>query len=306
VELGSLDLTTADFKRAAGRTAPLAAPRFRPIIGASPIGYRPDLTAAAVGVAPAFQTTVKPVRQSPGPLQTSRYQSGATITPREGDPAKALLDRAIAAKGGLDTLRAIRRLTAKTRTSMTTPDGRTQVADSITYLEYPNHVRVETKLPEASTVQVYDGEHAWVRDPRGVQDVPPRFIKDLQTSLKRDTIAVLVAAAQGTVRSRLLPDVKDDTGRVHHALELSSNDLDPMVLLIDPDTGLIAKQTYLVGGPGQPVIEEAFSDYRPVDGVQIAYAATVRVGGKPTLERHVTDISINPRSDPALFQRPAS
>jgi hypothetical protein len=139
-----------------------------------------------------------------------------------------------------------------------------------------------------------------------VQEVPPRYIRDLQTSLKRDTISVLLAAEQGTVRARALPDVKDEAGKVQHALELSSNDLEPMVLYIDPVTGLISKQTYVVGGPGQPLVEEMFADYRPVDGVQIAYAANVRVAGKPTLERHVSEITINPRPDPALFKRPAN
>src|SRR5205823_2529224 len=185
-------------------------------------------------------------------------ERGESITPQEGQRAKALLDRAVAAKGGLDKLRAIKRIMAKTRTSMTAPDGKVQDAESTTYLEYPNHVRVETKLPDASTLQVYDGERAWVRDPRGVQEVPARYIRDLQTSLKRDTISLLLAAEQGTVRARALPDVKDETGRTYHALELSSTDLEPMVLYIDPDTGLISKQSYVAGGPGQPLIEEMF------------------------------------------------
>ena len=83
-----------------------------------------------------------------------------------------------------------------------------------------------------------------------------------------------------TVRSRLLPDVKDETGTLHRALELSALDLDPIVLHIDPATHLIAKQIYVAGGPGQPLVEELFSDYRPVDGVQIAFLAKVRRGGR--------------------------
>ena len=82
-------------------------------------------------------------------------------------------------------------------------------------------------------------------------------------------------------------------------------DLEPVVLYIDPATGLIAKQTYVAGGARQPLIEEIFSDYRVVDGVQVAYTATVRRGGQPMLERRVNVIAINPPLDPALFTRPA-
>jgi zinc protease len=311
VELANLDLTTADFKRTVGRTVPLVSPRFRPL-GYRPVAYRPgpddpaDPADRALRDLSSVSAVSSVAARAHGARVGQSGTGGATIKPQEGEKAKALLDRAVAAKGGLDKLRAIKRITAKTRTSMVAPDGRTQEAESTTYLEYPNHVRVETKLPEALTLQVYDGERAWVRDPRGVQEVPPRYIRELETSLKRDTISVLLAAEQGSVRARALPDVKDEAGKVQHALELSSTDLEPMVLYIDPETGLISKQTYIVGGPGQPLIEEMFADYRAVDGVQIAYAANVRVAGKPTLERHVSQITLNPPSDPALFKRPAN
>jgi hypothetical protein len=118
-------------------------------------------------------------------------------------------------------------------------------------------------------------------------------------------ISLLLAAERGALRARLLPDVKNDDGTRHHMLEVSATDLDPVVLYVNPDTGLISKQTYVAGGAGRPLIEEVFSDYRPVDGVQIAYAATIRRGGQPVLERRVTDIKINARLDPALFKRPA-
>ena len=117
---------------------------------------------------------------------------------------------------------------------------------------------------------------------------------------------LLLAAYDGRVRPRLLPDVKDETGRRFHALELSSVTLEPIVLYIDPDTHLVAKQTYVAGGARGPVVEELFSDYQMVDGVQIAFTAKVRRGGQPVLERRITAITINPPIDPRLFTRPAS
>jgi hypothetical protein len=102
---------------------------------------------------------------------------------------------------------------------------------------------------------------------------------------------------------RSVQEVKSDSGAVLQGLELSGAGLDPVVLYIDPATGLISKQTYSAG-PGQPVIEEIFGDYRVVDGVRVAYSAAVRRGGQQVLERHVTSITINAPLDPALFTRP--
>jgi zinc protease len=268
VELTNLDLTTADFKRQAQRPANTVQPRYRPI---------------------AYQ---RPAAPPPVSVQAE-----------EGARAKALLDRAIAAKGGLEKLRSIKTITATTSTTMTPPEGRVQ-ADATTYLEYPNHVRVETKLQDVASVQVFDGEHAWVRDPSGVHDVPERFTRDLQMSLKRDTITLLLAAERGAIRTRILPDVQDEAGKRYHALELSGTDLEPVVLYLDPQSYLVSKQTYVAGGVGQPLIEEIFSDYRAVDGVQVSYAATVKRGGQPILERRISDVKINSPLDPTLFRRP--
>ena len=92
-------------------------------------------------------------------------------------------------------------------------------------------------------------------------------------------------------------------GARQQSLELSSVDLDPMILYIDPATGLVARQTY-AAAPGAPLVEEAFSDYRVVNGVQVAYSATVSQGGRQVLRRQVASVAINPPADPALFTRP--
>ena len=155
-------------------------------------------------------------------------------------------------------------------------------------------------------LQVYDGTHAWARDPRGTRDVPERMVSDLEAGLKRDTIAALLAADAGRLRARVLPDVKDELNRSRHVVELSGSDLDPMVLYIDPQTSRVVKQTYVAGGPGRPLIEEVFDDYRMVDGVSIAFTATVLVRGEPVLERRVLDIAIDRPLSPDLFKRPAS
>ena len=49
-----------------------------------------------------------------------------------------------------------------------------------------------------------------------------------------------------------------------------------------------------------------FSNYKAVDGVQIAFTASVRRGGVPVLERQVRDIRINSPIDPVIFTRPVS
>jgi outer membrane lipoprotein-sorting protein len=239
VELTSLDLTAVDFKQkspgAAGKAGKVGWAR----------GGRGDLAHR-----PSSQQSV----QTPAPA--------AAITREEEAKARGLVDRAVAARGGLEKLRAIRNITAVSTEVMTGPDGQAATAQTTTYLEYPDHVRVELRLPEATIVQGFAGQHAWVQDPRGVRGVPDALV------------------------------------------QLSAPALEPTVLYLDP-SGVATKQTHVAGGAGQPLVEELFADYRVVDGVQVAFATTVRRGGQPIVERRLADFTINAPIAPALFKRPS-
>lgn len=292
VEMADVDLMSVDFKRVAtvGRNDGLSDDERTPAgAGGSSARQASWLEQAATAYQPASaQATQRP-------LTAADAQ----------DQAQALLDLAIAAKGGLERLSGVKSITAKTRAMSVGGPGPQETLQTVTYLQYPDHVRVESSSPRGQMVQVYDGTHAWVKDPAGVHDVPAEALDELQTGMKRDTIALLLAARQGRAHVRILPDSQDEQGRVQRSLEFSSPDLDPMVMYVDPATHLIARQTY-VTGLGQPLIEETFDDYRPVDGIKVAFKATVRVRGNVVLDRRVTGISFNDAMSPSLFTRPAS
>ena len=227
------------------------------------------------------------------------------VAPQPTEAADALLQRVIQAKGGIERLRGAKSITAVTQAVSDTPNGRI-TAETTTYLEYPDHVRVETRTPGGLIVQGYDGSRAWIRDPRGVHDVPNEMVAQLESGFARDVITLLVDADAKRVRTRALPDVRADDARTYHVLEFSSPTLEPTLLYIDPATNLVARQSYVAGGPGQPIVEELFSDYRDVDGIKLSFAAAVRQGGRPVAERRVMSIRVNAPIDPSLFRRPAS
>jgi len=277
VELGDLDLTAANFKR-----SPRAGQAGR-------AGTYGDV-AVAQAFRPAVAAFVSPQQQS-------------TIVPQEGEKAKALLDRAIEAKGGLEKLRGIKTIVAKQ--TLTNPEAPGRSTVTLNYLQYPDRFRIETNAGESAVITAYDGTEAWMKDPRAVRAAPEQVAREARATLRRDSLALLLAAKDGKLTPRLLPDVKDASGRVDHALEISGPDLNPIILYIDPATALIRKQVFTADVPGRPIVEEQFSDYRAVDGVQIPFTAS-RKAGPVTLERKVTDIKFNTPIDPTLFKRPAS
>ena len=272
IELGDLDLTAANFKRAGTRAG-----------GAGQAGW-----AGGAGRAP---------------LRYVDERQQSTITPQEGEKAQALLDQVISAKGGLEKLRGIKTIVAKQ--TLMNPEAPGRATTTLNYLQYPDRFRIETSTGDSAVITAYDGTEAWMKDPRAVRAAPEQVAREARATLRRDAIALLLAAKDGKLTPRILPDVKDASGHIDHALEISGTDLNPVILYVDPATGLIRKQVFTADSPGRPIVEEQFSDYRAVDGVQIPFTAS-RKAGPITLERKVTDVKFNTPIDPALFKRPAS
>ena len=227
-----------------------------------------------------------------------------SVTAEEGEKAMALLDQVIAAKGGLEKVRGLKTILVKQALTTQTPAGPASF-ETTNYIQYPDRLRIETQVPYGVNIQGFDGTALWVKDQRGVHEQPDAVGRQTRLALRRDIVSLLVAAKDGKLTPRILPDVKDPAGRIDHILELSAPDLNPIVLYIDPQSSLINKLTFVDEAPSRPLVEERFSDYRGVDGIQIAHQATRKIGAQ-SVERRVSDVKINTAFDPSMFKRPAS
>jgi hypothetical protein len=232
--------------------------------------------------------------------------SRPTIEPSSDERAKAdaLVTKVIAAKGGLEKLRGLKTIVVKQTLTTESPQG-TATADTSNYIQYPDRFRIVTETSNGTMVQASDGKQVWMTDARGLHDAPEPLVREFRAALRRDPIALLLAAKDGKLTARLLPEVKESDGTPALQLEISAPDLNPIVLEVDRDTLLIRKQSYRADAPGRPLVEESFSDYRPIDGIQIAFRAS-RKSGPLVVERRVTEVKINTPVEPALFTRPAS
>ena len=127
---------------------------------------------------------------------------------------------------------------------------------------------------------------------------------DFAATVRRDTFPLLIAAAEGKLTVRQLPDEGAD-GTVLKVLEISGGGLDPVRLYIDRDFRIV-KQTYMTPGPdGRPSqAEERFSDYRKVNGIDVPFKASVVRDGRQILDRTLKSVMFNITVDPSLFQQP--
>jgi len=240
--------------------------------------------------------------ERPVPRQSAPQYSAQSAVGQ--NPARALLDRVINAMGGLAALRGVKTIVARQTVTSPTPQGPME-AETTSYIQFPDKFRVEANTPGGLIASGFDGVTAWTRDPRGVQNAPPDATTEARNNLKRDVIRLLLAAEDNQMGLRLLTDVRSADGRLQRVLEFTGSDQNPIVLTVDPDTFKVTKQSYAAGVGGQALLDETFSDYRAVDGVQMPFAAERRVGPL-IIKRRVTDLQINRPLDPSLFTRPSS
>ena len=311
VELGDLDLMAANFKRAKTRAqGPGEAGRAGQAGGAGSLVAQPFPPPLALDILASYGEARRSAQREGGRAALNYHQaplgSRPSVEPSADERAKAeaLLDKAIAAKGGLEKLRALKTIVVKQTLTTQTPQGDATVETS-NYIQYPDRFRIVTETPNGTMVQASDGKQVWMTDARGLHDAPEPLVREFRAALRRDPIALLLAAKEGKLTARLLPETTDKDGQGSVPLELSATDLNPIVLEVDRTTLLIRKQSYRADAPGRPLVEESFSDYRPVEGIQIAFRAS-RKSGPLAVERRVTEVKINTAVEPALFSRPSS
>jgi hypothetical protein len=170
-------------------------------------------------------------------------------------------------------------------------------------VRYPSQFRVDAHGPDGLRIQTFDGGSAWVSDGTVAEEAPAVVVQSMESGVQRDTVALLLALEDGRVRGRRAPDVTI-AGTAMPALDVDLPSAGRVTLIFDPATGLLARQRY--GGEGdEPVTEEIFSDYRPVQGLQVAHRATLRRDRTPPFERIVRTFEINVPIDATFFRKPA-
>jgi zinc protease len=234
-----------------------------------------------------------------------RYSPAAYRVPEHQTPVAELISRAVAAKGGLEKLRSIKTIKATAITTLYSGSAGVDV-DTTSYIRYPGAFRVDAVMRGGTVTQVFSGGEYWIKDERGVREAPEAVADQIRGTVQRDVVGLLLALADGKVAARRLPDVVD-AGRGLHAIGVGGRGMQAVTVLLDPATALILAQRYEMptGSGTSSLMEETFSDYRNVAGLQVAFSAVVRRAGTPFLTRRVRTFEYNVPIDPALFTKPS-
>jgi hypothetical protein len=261
--------------------------------------------------------------------------SGANLS------AAAIVDKNVAARGGLQAWRAVQTMSMEGEVGaggnqratlpVPIPDRKgnqtilprrpTQEAQLpfVMELKRPRKMRFELQFNGQKAIQVFDGANGWKLRPFLNRRVVEPYTTDemKSSSMQADLDGYLVDyAAKGTKIE--LAGVEKVEDRDTYKLKLTMKNGQSIHVWIDAQTFLEAKiegQPRRLDGIYHPV-EVYYRDYRPVNGLQIPYVLETKVlpvaQTKPGLrspaappEKITIDkVVVNPKFDEALFSKP--
>jgi len=216
------------------------------------------------------------------------------------DEAKALLDKAIAARGGLAKLQAIKTVRAEGTMTYATA-GNPATFTFTSYIEYPSKFRTDAVGPGGNISQVYADGVFWVDDGSGAKVLDEAASSPIRAVVERDTVRLLTRAATGKLIVRTV-DAGADEDPLVAAIELSGEGLSPVTLVINKTNGLIEQARYVSALEGRSV--ETYSDYRNVGGIQVPFHTVSRRGALSPVERDIKTIRFNVPLPATLFVKP--
>ncbi len=234
--------------------------------------------------------------------------SGVALFSAAGQDTPLTVDQIVAkhtqALGGLEKLRAIHSLTITGKAVLM--NGQVQ-APVVMKVKRPTSMRLEMSIQGQNFIQAFDGRTSWMINPlAGIND--PQKSSEEDTRAARDDADFIEGSlvdykAKGNTVELVGPEDVDGTPAYKLKVTKSGGSIEYEYL--DSKTFLQIKSTGKRKQQGQEFEYESFpSDYKPVDGVMMAYGLRQKMNGETMMQLTVEKIEPNTAIDDSVFQMP--
>lgn len=234
----------------------------------------------------------------------SAHTELAPPSPESLEQGKQILLAAAQAAGG-SSLTSVKALSMSEAGTMAHIGG--DIPLNVEWLvQFPNQSLGKVSLSSQKITQVCDGKSAWLEFPQqsvNVTNVIGEFERGI--ALFGGGWGLYQQVLAGNLQGQSIGDETIEGKRTQGVAVKAP--FGSIRLYFDPDSHLLVAARYESTGPnGLSDNEQHWSDYRPLNGGQFAYATAILRQGSPILQSTVTDVKVNPVVDPASFAVPAA
>ncbi|MCL4539722.1 MAG: insulinase family protein, partial [Bacteroidetes bacterium] len=211
---------------------------------------------------------------------------------------RELFDKAAEAIGGADVLMNIRNTWIKLDLLQSTEAGDMQMSGEATIV-YPDHIYQSISTPMGEIKMVVAGENGWMVSPQGRMPMQESTRKIIQDNISRDPVNFF--AKPDELQIQFIGEKPFNGATALDLLVTRKNG--SFHLYLDGKTYLPAGVSYQSTGPQGPIsVEEAWSDYREIDGMSIPFKTTASANGKKMSDVTVKEVKHNIEVDSKLFE----
>jgi outer membrane lipoprotein-sorting protein len=220
--------------------------------------------------------------------------------------ADEIVNKALAARGGVDKIKAVQSQRVTGRISF--PQG--LEGTFVLELKRPQKMHIEISIEGQKVIRVYDGKSAgWMVNPfaenKDVQPMPDEELRSISEESDFDGPLVDYKTKGNQIE---LAGKEDLEGKPVYRLKLTNKNADIRFYLFDASTFLLVKWE------GVRKVEEKefpwesfFSDFRDVQGLKYPFKIDQGSPGTEIQQSLITEkIEINPQIDDARFAQPAA
>lgn len=212
-----------------------------------------------------------------------------------------LLAASLEAYGGTDRIGSIEGIYLKNHIVIYDQNQQALKGQSKEFYRFPDQVRVNFRFDTDELTHFYNGLEAWTVMGSNTAKSPDFITEGLRRSVKHfPTTLLLSGLDERSLLSPLVPKIEND--RMVYSLEITDRENDHSEIWFDGETLLLNQIEYvLYSSLGADTMKIVISDYREVDGIQTAFAATIFYNGKKAQETAIEEIRYNPNLPDSLF-----
>ncbi len=230
-------------------------------------------------------------------------KAAPAATPESLERGRAILLAAAKAAGG-DAIGKIDSIELSSTGSSTGPGGQEITTDLKLTVAYPDRIRLEQKLPFGTVVLGFDGKSGWLVSPQGAMDLPPNFFGELQRGIAlAGAVGLYREALAGKIEAQFIGE-EEIEGKKTVGVQWNAP-FGEVKLYFDPETHLlVAARFRQLTQQGPTDAEQRWSDYKSVEGLQLAHASTVFHEGAKFSSSTLKEVKLNTKPDAAIFEKP--
>lgn len=227
----------------------------------------------------------------------------ASVVYCHAEDVNEIIDKNIAARGGLEKINALTSMKLTGKMSM----QQGEKAPIVVYQKRPHFVRVEFSFKGMTGIQAYDGQTPWMINPFKGTSVPQKmFENDAKDIIEQSDFGGPLVNYKDKENKVELLGKEDLAGGPVYKIKVTLKNGDVRYFFLDADNYLDFKITRVVKRDGKEVmIDTLLSDYDEINGLMVPLSVYVKTGDQILSQISWENVEFDVPMDDAMFKMPA-